>query len=664
MLNTPLDSAVNFHILLVEQDKKNIGLIQQNLVAKGVLRNHLAVCQSIEEAIVFLKNRPEFTTVLLGASLSKESKLAGLKKMLSYYREKVIIILEKEEKRADGGIFIKSGAQDFLLEEAWETNKLWRAIYFAVERKYHFQVELSEKVGKASLKNQELYKNIFNKSKDAIYICNLEGKLVDFNQATFELFAFSEEELIEIEVHDLFQTKEKKREFLYSLVANESVIEFPIEIEQKNGKIRDCLISASMIQNGEFIGYSGIIRDVTEQLKAEELKKARDIARQSAKMKEQFIANISHEMRTPMNAIWGMSNLVMQTNLSKDQKSYISSIKQSSEILLSVVNDILAISEIQNSDLKFNYQFFDLYELLYNLMNLIQYKAGAKKVSLSLEMAASVPRIVNGDKVRLKQILYNLALNAIKYTREGSVKVYVENLNQSNDFVQLNFVVSDTGVGIPSDKIDAIFETFTLIREKGKIQEGTGLGLPIAKNLVEQQGGKIGVSSKLGKGSKFYFDLLFEIGEEKFSEHNFAESTAISDEQELKVLLVEDHKMNQLVAIKTLEKYWKNIEILVANDGKECIAILAENEVDIILMDIKMPNMNGYDATAYIRHKMPPKKAEIPILAMTAHAHVAKNEKFRDYGMDDCIIKPFEPKDLFNKITEYTFKYKELVKIV
>ena len=664
MLNTPLDSAVNFHILLVEQDKKNIGLIQQNLVAKGVLRNHLAVCQSIEEAIVFLKNRPEFTTVLLGASLSKESKLAGLKKMLSYYREKVIIILEKEEKRADGGIFIKSGAQDFLLEEAWETNKLWRAIYFAVERKYHFQVELSEKVGKASLKNQELYKNIFNKSKDAIYICNLEGKLVDFNQATFELFAFSEEELIEIEVHDLFQTKEKKREFLYSLVANESVIEFPIEIEQKNGKIRDCLISASMIQNGEFIGYSGIIRDVTEQLKAEELKKARDIARQSAKMKEQFIANISHEMRTPMNAIWGMSNLVMQTNLSKDQKSYISSIKQSSEILLSVVNDILAISEIQNSDLKFNYQFFDLYELLYNLMNLIQYKAGAKKLSLSLEMAASVPRIVNGDKVRLNQILYNLALNAIKYTREGSVKVYVENLNQSNDFVQLNFVVSDTGVGIPSDKIDAIFETFTLIREKGKIQEGTGLGLPIAKNLVEQQGGKIGVSSKLGKGSKFYFDLLFEIGEEKFSEHNFAESTAISDEQELKVLLVEDHKMNQLVAIKTLEKYWKNIEILVANDGKECIAILAENEVDIILMDIKMPNMNGYDATAYIRHKMPPKKAEIPILAMTAHAHVAKNEKFRDYGMDDCIIKPFEPKDLFNKITEYTFKYKELVKIV
>ena len=267
---------------------------------------------------------------------------------------------------------------------------------------------------------------------------------------------------------------------------------------------------------------------------------------------------------------------------------------------------------------------------------------------------------MNGDKVRLNQILYNIVLNGIKFTENGGVNILVENQNQSNDFVQLKFTISDTGIGIPSDKIDAIFETFTLIREQGMTQDGKGLGLPIAKTLVEQQGGKIGVHSVMGQGSQFHFDLLFEVGEEVFPEPIQAKSAATLDKGAIRVLLVEDHKMNQLVAVKTLEKHWSNIEIFIANDGKEAVTLLQHTTVDIILMDIQMPNMNGYETTAYIRHKMPPKIAEIPILAMTAHAHVAKNERFREHGMDDCIIKPFEPKELFRKITEYTFKYKVL----
>ncbi len=660
MSNSLRSQTISPFILLIEDDKSVIASVKNNLAASGVLRNHLSACQSIKEATSFLEAHPEFAIILLDASLPDGMGLEGLKKLKAAFSDKIIIVLADNAHQYLGIDFIRTGAQDFILKEILDSKDIYPTIQFAVERVQLIQQEVVEKVSKIKQTNQQLYQDIFNQSKDAIYICNLEGRLVDFNQATFELFAFSEEELLEIEIHNLFHTKEKKREFLYALVANKSVTEFPMEIEQKNGKIRKCLISASMIRTAEFTGYSGLLRDITEQKKADGLRKARDIARQSAKMKEQFIANISHEMRTPMNAILGMSNLAMQTDLSKEQYSYVSSIKQSSEVLLGVVNDILVISEIQNSQLKFDYKFFDLNELLHNLMNLVQFKATEKGLKLSLQLKDGIPKIVQGDKLRLNQILYNLVLNGIKFTEKGGVNILVENQNESNDFVQLKFTIADTGIGIPSDKIDAIFETFTLIREQGMEQEGKGLGLPIAKNLVEQQGGKIGVKSELGSGSEFYFDLLFEIGEEVFPEPIQAKAAATLDKGAIRVLLVEDHKMNQLVAIKTLEKHWSDIEITVANDGQECVDILAKKDFDIILMDIQMPNMNGYEATGYIRHKMSPKKAEIPILAMTAHAHVAKNEKFREYGMDDCILKPFEPKELFRKITEYTFKYKVL----
>ena len=661
MLYTSPSKTNTPFMLLITAHKKDIVLVKNNLAQSGILSNHVSVCRTIAEAIPFLKAHPEFSTILLDLSIPDGIGISGINQLMEVFPNKIILSLADYEYQHLGIESIRAGAQNFIQKEQLITESIYPIIQFAVERAHTFRKATAEKLNKVKQHNQQLYQDIFNNSKDAIYICNLEGRIVDFNQATFELFAYSEEELSELEVHDLFQPIDRKREFLYTLVANQSVTEFPIDISQKNGKTRTCLISATMIQASDFIGYSGVLKDITEQLKANELRKARDVARQSAKMKEQFIENISHEMRTPMNAIWGMSNLVMQTNLSKEQRGYISSIKQSSEILLGVVNDILAISEIQNSQLKFDYDFFDLHELLFNLINVTQYKATEKNLNLSLQLGEQVPRIVHGDKLRLNQILYNLVLNGIKFTEKGGVNIYVENQNQSNEFVQLKFVIKDTGIGIPSDKIDAIFETFTLIREQGIQIEGKGLGLPIAKNLVEQQGGKINVNSKVGEGSTFYFDLLFEIGEEKIPELVSGIAVNNLEQGALRVLLVEDHKMNQIVAIKTLEKHWSDIKIIVANDGKEAIKKLLQSEFDIILMDIQMPNMNGYEATAYIRHKMPPKKAEIPILAMTAHAHVAKNEKFREYGMDDCILKPFEPKELFRKINKYTYINKVLV---
>lgn len=506
-------------------------------------------------------------------------------------------------------------------------------------------------------KNRERYQEIFTQSKDALFICTLEGRLVDFNQATAELFGYSREELNALyDIHQLYYPIERKNEFLLKLKSQKSIKDFDINIAHRSGEARECTVTASLVVSDDFIGYNCILRDVTEQRAAEKLRKARDLARQSAQMKEQFVASISHEMRTPMNAILGMSHLLLQMDMGDEQTKLVHTIKQSSEILLGVVNDILEISAIQNGKIVFENEPFDLHELLSNLVNVMQYKAQEKDLYLETIIAEDIPRFISGDKLRLNQVLYNLVGNAIKFTDEGYVKIYVRKLHDIMNSVQLQFEVEDTGIGIAEDKIEAVFETFTRIRQKDRVYEGTGLGLSIAKNLVELQGGKIGAVSELGKGSRFFFDLILDVAEELKVKEMPPEDgfQMIGEDAEFRLLLVEDHKMNQLVARKTLERKWKHIRLTIAENGQEAVDLLRGEDFDIVLMDIQMPVMDGYEATRYIRQELPPDKANIPILAMTAHAHIAKDEKFREIGMDDFVLKPFEPEDLFFKVSKYT----------
>ncbi len=508
------------------------------------------------------------------------------------------------------------------------------------------------------LKSQERYQEIFTQSQDAVFICTMEGKLIDFNPATTKLFGYTRKEVLQFEnIHQLYYPPEKKDAFLQQLKSRKSIKDFPLKIAQKGGEARECLVNANILVTDGFTGYNCIIRDITERIQAEKLRKARDLARQSAKMKEQFVASISHEMRTPMNAILGMSNLLIDMDLSPVQKELVSSVRQSSEVLLGVVNDILEISSIQNGKIVFENKTFDLHELLKNLVNVMQYKAQEKDLFFEIIMDDNLPILLKGDKLRLNQILYNLVGNAIKFTEEGFVKIHVRKQQDTADGVLLEFIVEDSGIGIPEGKVQAVFETFTRIKQKDKIFEGTGLGLAISKNLVEQQGGKIWATSELGKGSKFIFDLTFEIGTELEDVPAASEQIALIDENAtFRLLLAEDHKINQLVARKTLERKWKNIDLTIAENGKMAIDLLKEKTFDIILMDIQMPVMDGYEATKYIRQHMPPEVANLPILAMTAHVHISKDKKFKEYGMNDFVLKPFEPNDLFSKISKYIQK--------
>jgi signal transduction histidine kinase len=393
-----------------------------------------------------------------------------------------------------------------------------------------------------------------------------------------------------------------------------------------------------------------------------ESQRAREVAEESARLKEQFIASISHEMRTPMNAIYGMSNLLAQTPLNEEQQSYITSVKKSSEILLGVINDILEISTLQNGRMDFDSKPFEIKDLLVNVVNVMQYKKNEKDLQFVLNIPPDVPKLVKGDTLRLNQILFNIVGNAVKFTDHGFVKIFVKKLDSVLGKTRLRFSVEDSGIGMPPDKVHTIFETFTRIRTKDRVFEGTGLGLAIVKNLVVQQEGIIGASSILGKGSTIFFELMFDnieivdVNAPKVVSNVPEVPKPLNDKnRSFRLLLTEDHKMNQIVAKKTLEKHFPNIQLKIANHGKEAIDILEKTpDFDVILMDIQMPVMDGNEATAYIRQNMPHVTA--PILAMTAHAYISKDEIFKTYGFDNFVLKPFEPEDLFSKIHLYLNK--------
>ena len=507
---------------------------------------------------------------------------------------------------------------------------------------------------RAVAQSRERYEAIFTKSKDAIYIATLDGRMEDCNEATLRLFGYDRETLMRVDdIHrSLYYPQGRVNEFLLKLKAQRSIKDFEIEVVHRNKEVRYCLISAHLQVSDDFAGYNGIVRDITERKQAEKLRKARDLSARTAKMKEQFIASVSHEMRTPMNAILGMSNLLAKADLAEEPRELVASIKQSGEILLGIVNDILEISTIQNGKVIFESKPFRLRELLKNLVQVMRYKAQEKALRFEVVLDEEIPEVLVGDPLRLNQILYNLVGNAIKFTDRGFVKIYGKKLYDIGDSVQLKFIVEDTGIGIPADKVEAVFESFTRVRTKERLYEGTGLGLAIVKNLVEQQGGKAGATSKLGEGSKFYFDLIFERGEATEEATTAPAVPAFDPATPFRLLLVEDHKMNQLVARKTLQKQFSNISITVVNHGQEAIDLLAEAEFDIVLMDIQMPILDGYETTALLR-KMRPSVAQLPVLAMTAHANVAKDKKYLDHQMNDYVLKPFEPADLFAKIGKY-----------
>ena len=519
------------------------------------------------------------------------------------------------------------------------------------QQKADEKVEASQKQIKRS---QEQYEAIFKQTKDAICILNQAGRITNLNKATQELFGRSKSQLEGKMFCDLLQQEDLCKRLKSLLKSSKEVTAQELTITRTDGAQRHGILTVTRLENSyrqqELIVF---IKDVTEARQAEALRKAREIADQEAKMKEQFLASVSHEMRTPMNAILGMSHLVLQTGLNDEQQEYIGAIRQSSENLLGIINDILEISTLQNGNIVFERHDFDIRKMLHNLRNVIGYKLKDSGVEFELHICDKIPQIMHGDHKRINQVLINLAGNAAKFTHEGKVRIQVTCEHITDSHIDLRFEVQDTGIGIPRDKLAVIFKPFTRIVGQDRLYEGTGLGLSIAQNIVEKMSGTITAESTLGKGSNFIVQLRLQRASAERSTDDASPEEATPTPDNLRILLVEDHKMNQLVARKTILKRWASASITLAENGKEATELLADHAYDLVLMDIQMPIMDGYDATRHIRTTMP-QHADTPILAMTAHAHIAKDERFREYGFDDFVLKPFEPKQLFAKISRYT----------
>jgi signal transduction histidine kinase/BarA-like signal transduction histidine kinase len=379
------------------------------------------------------------------------------------------------------------------------------------------------------------------------------------------------------------------------------------------------------------------------------LEKEKEKVLHSLLVKEQFMANMSHEIRTPMNGIIGLTNLLLDTPLNSEQQEFLQFIKRCADNLLVIVNDILDLSKIDAGKITFEAIDFNIYTLINSIIRLFKVRAEEKGLLLESNISKSIPEVLVGDPVRLNQIVTNLIGNAIKFTEEGYVRLSVEQQSQTADTVMLLFTVQDTGIGIPADKMSMIFESFTQANsDTTRKYGGTGLGLAITKKLVEHQGGSIWVMSRIHEGSSFQFKLTFKKPDPSYPAEITSKTTEKTTSlRKIRVLIVEDNEVNQLITDKIMKD--RGFEAEIAEDGKAAILKLQENHYDIILMDIQMPQMDGYEAIQYIRQNMGIKSA-IPIIALTAHATTEEVEKCYFAGANDYISKPFKPDELISKI--------------
>ena len=382
------------------------------------------------------------------------------------------------------------------------------------------------------------------------------------------------------------------------------------------------------------------------QLDASE-KKVREVST----IKENFMANMSHEIRTPLNAILGFTNLIKARNQDPELQEFAEAIGRSGESLLTIINDILDMSKIEAGMMRIESTAFSIRSLLYSTQTMFAAKIREKGLDFATATDELVPDTLSGDPTRLTQILVNMIGNAVKFTPEGTIRIAVGIRKREGNRIHLGFVISDTGIGIPKEKLAGIFERFrqaedSVTRKYG----GTGLGLAIAKDLITLQGGEIEVESEVGKGTIFRFMIPYEIPADPLANPAPMEKRPnFADHRHIRILIVEDNEMNQRL-LRHLLTGWK-LSFDTANNGTRALEKLRTQQYDLVLMDVQMPEMDGYTATQEIRTTL---KLDTPVIAMTAHAFPGEREKCLSYGMNEYIAKPIDENELFGLITRFT----------
>ncbi|MGE0637925.1 MAG: ATP-binding protein [Bacteroidia bacterium] len=510
-------------------------------------------------------------------------------------------------------------------------------------------------------------RSLIEASLDPLFTINPVGKITDVNNATVRVTGILRENLIGTDFFDYFTEPDKAREGYKQIFAKGFVADYPLTI--KDHKLTDVLFNGSVYKDeqGTVLGVVVVARDITDQkriekemmeakvfaelatLIAEEAKekaeKATRTAEDAVKAKQQFLSNMSHEIRTPMNAIIGFTKVVLKTELTAKQKEYLQAIKISGDSLIVLINDILDLAKVDAGRMSFEKTPFKMAQSISAMLHLFEPKIQEKNLQLVKEYDTKIPEVLVGDPVRLHQIILNLVSNAVKFTGKGKITVRVHLLSEDAEQVTIQFSVTDTGIGIPETKLDKIFENFQQASSgTSRLYGGTGLGLAIVKQLVEPQGGTIKVESKVDEGSTFSFTLSFQKTTEE-AEPAIELAELNEEVKSIKVLVVEDIALNQLLMKTLLDDF--GFERDIAGNGKIAIERLESKSYDIILMDLQMPEMNGFEATEYIRKTM---NSKIPIIALTADVTTTDLAKCKAVGMNDYLAKPVDERLLYTKI--------------
>ena len=513
------------------------------------------------------------------------------------------------------------------------------------------------------LRAEEERDRFFTLSRDLLCVTDLDGTFKRTNGAWQKLLGFTPDDLRTLQARDLVHPDDLEATMagVSRLAAGEPVTNPQNRFRCKDGSYK-WIEWAATISTSEGLVYSSG-RDITERKRVEtQFEQAAEAAEAASRSKSEFLANMSHEIRTPMNGIIGLTELLLDTPLAEEQREYLDMVKSSADGLLVVINDILDFSKIEAGWLDLDHVAFGLRDCLGRMIKVLDLRARAKGVTLSHSVSATVPDEVVGDANRLRQIVINLIGNAIKFTEHGEVTLRVDCESKTDSFAHLHFYVKDSGIGIPPAKQRAIFQAFeqgdgSATRKFG----GTGLGLTISANLVELMGGRIWVESEVGRGSTFHFTARFALPRQRLAvipltDESCASTSAPAHDTvpsvPLRILLAEDNRVNQTLARRMMEK--EGHRVLVAEDGRRAIAMLRDGSFDVVLMDIQMPEMDGFEATAAIRARERKTGVHVPIIAMTAHAMKGDEERCLAAGMDGYVSKPIDTPTLLAAIARLT----------
>ncbi len=506
--------------------------------------------------------------------------------------------------------------------------------------------------------SEEKFRNIFENLQDVYFRADIEGKIIMVSPSAQKVLGYDPKNIIGKDINRFFVTTKFQGGLIKELMKIGEVKNFEANLIKKDNTQIQILSNLKLVHDrkGRPIAVDGLVRDITSLKETEEeLIKAKDLAERSLKVKERFLANMSHEIRTPMNGIIGMIDLLMDTTLNIEQQDYIFTIKKSSQILLEILNDILDLSKLEAGKMELKEVPVSINATVEKLYSLFNQQANSKHIKLEYKVKEDIPESVMADETRLLQILANLTSNAIKFTDKGTVKIKAGLEEKRGDHALLKFEIKDSGIGIDKEDMGLLFKNFNqLDNSSSKSYSGTGLGLAISKELCRLMDGEIGVKSKPGKGSTFWFTIKVQETDKKpklASEQSLKISDVHFKNKTPYILLVDDNLVNQRVASVILTKAGCVVDI--AGNGYEAIEQVKKNKnYDLVFMDIQMPEMDGITATTKIKelnYKNLP-----PIIAMTAYSMEEDEGRMLKAGLDGYLPKPIAAETLINKVKEVT----------